>query len=425
MKVLIIGGGGREHALAWKVAQSPLVDKVYAAPGSDGMAAVADCTPISVTDFPALADFAKSRAVDLTLVGPEQPLVAGVVDYFTACGLKIFGPSQAAAQIEGSKSFAKALMDKYRIPTAAYETFTDYEVARDYLHQVGAPIVLKADGLAAGKGVTVALTMDEAEQALAAMMQGRKFADAGARVVIEEYLEGEEFSLMALVAGTRVLPLAIAQDHKRAFDGDKGPNTGGMGAYSPVPQISRRTVDEAVRTVLEPAAAAMQQEGRSFTGVLYAGLMLTASGPKVIEFNCRFGDPETQVILPRLQSDFVAAVLDLLAGKLPQLSWSGQTACGVVLAAKGYPGEYDKGGALGDLESLSPQALLFHAGTKKVGDAWQTNGGRVLLVTRLAGDLRSARDAANADLAAIATDDVFYRRDIGHHALKAVEQNFE
>ncbi|RYL90950.1 phosphoribosylamine--glycine ligase [Sporolactobacillus sp. THM19-2] len=422
MNILIVGGGGREHAMAWKVAQSTLVDKLYAAPGSDGIASVAECAPIDVMDFQGLADFAEGHDVDLTLVGPEQPLVGGIVDYFSARGLKIFGPSKAAARIEGSKSFAKALMKNNQIPTSHYQTFTDYQQAGDYLQQVGAPIVLKADGLAAGKGVIVAMTMAEAEQGLKAIMKDRKFADAGARVVIEEYLEGDEFSLMALVNGETVTPLAIAQDHKRSFDGDKGPNTGGMGAYSPVPQIPGKIADEAVQTILKPAASGMAQEGCPFTGVLYAGLMLTKDGPKVIEFNCRFGDPETQVVLPRLESDLVQVVLDVMDGGQPALSWSDKTAVGVVLATAGYPVSYPKGRKLGDLSALPDAALLFHAGTKKNGKDWLTSGGRVLLVTRLGDDLRTTRDAVNKDLERIATDDVFFRKDIGHRALEAAEK---
>jgi phosphoribosylamine--glycine ligase len=419
MNVLIVGGGGREHAMAWKASQSKLVEKVYAAPGSDGMASVAECVPIDVMDFEALAGFAKDHDVALTLVGPEQPLVGGIVDVFQANGLKVFGPSKAAAQIEGSKAFAKAIMEKYQIPTSHYQTFTVYQEASDYLQKVGAPIVLKADGLAAGKGVIVALTMAEAEDGLKMIMKDKKFADAGSRVVIEEYLEGEEFSLMALVNGNKVVPLAIAQDHKRAFEGDKGPNTGGMGAYSPVPQIAQSIVDEAVKTILQPTADGMVSEGFMFTGVLYAGLILTAAGPKVIEFNCRFGDPETQVVLPRLKSDFVQTVLDVLDGAQPQLAWSEKTAVGVVIASAGYPGSYEKNLKLGDLDALPEDALLFHAGTKKSAADWLTNGGRVLLVTRLGDDLRSARDAVNKDLESIQTDAVFFRKDIGHHALEA------
>lgn len=419
MNILIVGGGGREHALAWKLAQSPKVDQLYAAPGSDGISAVAKCVPIDVMDFEKLASFAENHNVDLTVVGPEQPLVGGIADCFSKKGLKVFGPEKAAARIEGSKSFAKELMKKYKIPTSHYQAFTDYQAASDYLQQTGAPIVLKADGLAAGKGVIVALTMDEAEQGLKTLMKDKKFADAGSCVVIEEYLEGEEFSLMALVHGKTVVPLAIAQDHKRACEGDKGPNTGGMGAYSPVPQIPQSAVDEAVRTIVEPAAAGLVREGCLFTGVLYAGLILTKTGPKVIEFNCRFGDPETQVVLPRLESDLVQVIVQLMDGAKPELSWSDKSAIGTVLASKGYPGSYNKGEKLGDLEALPENALLFHAGTQKSGKDWLTNGGRVLLVTRLGDGLREARDAVNRDLASIQTDAVFFRKDIGHRALEA------
>lgn len=419
MNILIVGGGGREHAMAWKVAQSDETDHLYVAPGSDGIAAVAECVPIDVMDFAGLAAFAHAHQIDLTLVGPEVPLVGGIVDYFIARGLKVFGPSKAAAQIEGSKSFAKQLMADYHIPTARYRTFTDYDEAENELHRIGAPVVLKADGLAAGKGVIVAKTMNEAETGLKIIMKDKKFAGAGDRVVLEEYLEGEEFSLMALVNGRRVTPLAPAQDHKRAFAGDKGPNTGGMGAYSPVPQIPQSVVDRAVDTILQPAADGMTREGRPFTGVLYAGLMLTAEGPKVIEFNCRFGDPETQVVLPRLQSDFIRAICDVMDGRQPDLSWSDQSAVGVVLAAEGYPAAYEKGQALGPIDKLAPEALVFHAGTKKSSGKWLTNGGRVLLVARLGDDLRQTRDAVNRDLERIATDAVFFRKDIAAHALNA------
>lgn len=417
MNILVIGSGGREHAIVWKLAQSPQVDKIYAAPGSDGMTGSAECVAIDEMDFAALSRFAKTHDVDLTIVGPEKPLVAGIADYFKKEGLAVFGPSKAAAQIEGSKDFAKELMKKYKIPTADYRTFSDYQKASDYLQTAGAPIVLKADGLAAGKGVIVALTMEEAENGLKTLMLGETFAEAAERVVIEEYLEGEEFSLMALVHGEMVVPLAIAQDHKRAFEGDKGPNTGGMGAYSPVPQIPDEAVAESIDTILKPAAKALVQEGCPFTGILYAGLMLTKNGPKVIEFNCRFGDPETQVVLPRLTSDLAAAITSLMDGGVPVLEWSDQTAVGAVLASKGYPVKYEKGKKLGRLDSLPEGSLLFHAGTKKSGSDWLTNGGRLLLVARLGTDLKAARDAVNRDLERIQTPNTFFRRDIGHRAL--------
>ncbi|MTT33033.1 phosphoribosylamine--glycine ligase [Terrilactibacillus sp. BCM23-1] len=420
MKVLVVGNGGREHVLAWKFAQSPKVDKVYAAPGSDGIKNVAECVAIDVLDFDGLSQFAKEAEIDLTMVGPEVPLVHGIVDHFKKEGLKIFGPTEAAAQIEGSKHFAKTLMTNYQIPTSEFQTFTDYDKAKDYIAEKGAPIVLKADGLAAGKGVIVAMTEEEAEAGLKEIMQDAAFGEAGSQVVIEDFLEGEEFSLMALVNGETVVPLAIAQDHKRAFEGDKGLNTGGMGAYSPVPQIPDSVVEEAIQTILIPTAKAMVKENCSFTGILYAGLMLTANGPKVIEFNCRFGDPETQVILPRLESDFVQAIEDVLAGQTPELTWTNQVALGTVLASSGYPKAYEKGNVIPHLAELNGEALVFHAGTKKVNDEWVTNGGRVLLVAKLADTLQEAQAQVNASMKKIESDATFYRKDIGHRALKAL-----
>lgn len=342
MNVLVIGRGGREHALAWKFAQSEKVEKVYVAPGNEGMRDVATPIDIDENDFDALVLFAKENHVELTFVGPEIPLMNGIVDRFKEEGLRVFGPNKAAAVIEGSKAFTKELMKKYNIPTAAYETFTDYEEAVQYIEKVGAPIVIKADGLAAGKGVTVAMTLEEALQAAKEMLQDVKFGEASKKVVIEEFLDGQEFSLMAFVNGTTVHPMVIAQDHKRAFDGDKGPNTGGMGAYSPVPQISESAVQEAIETVLYPTAKAMIQENRSFTGILYAGLILTNDGPKVIEFNARFGDPETEVVLPRLENDLVDVCNAVLDESELTLQWSDEAVIGVVLAAKGYPEAYKK-----------------------------------------------------------------------------------
>ncbi len=342
MNVLVIGRGGREHALAWKFAQSEKVEKVYVAPGNEGMRDVATPIDIDENDFDALILFAKENHVELTFVGPEIPLMNGIVDRFKEEGLRVFGPNKAAAVIEGSKAFTKELMKKYNIPTAAYETFTDYEEAVQYIEKVGAPIVIKADGLAAGKGVTVAMTLEEALQAAKEMLQDVKFGEASKKVVIEEFLDGQEFSLMAFVNGTTVHPMVIAQDHKRAFDGDKGPNTGGMGAYSPVPQISESAVQEAIETVLHPTAKAMIQENRSFTGILYAGLILTNDGPKVIEFNARFGDPETEVVLPRLENDLVDVCNAVLDESELMLQWSEESVVGVVLASKGYPEAYKK-----------------------------------------------------------------------------------
>lgn len=337
MNVLVIGRGGREHALAWKFAQSEKVEKVYVAPGNEGMRDVATPVDIDENDFDALVLFAKENNVELTFVGPEIPLMNGIVDCFKEEGLRVFGPNKAAAVIEGSKAFTKELMKKYDIPTAAYETFTDYEEAVQYIQKVGAPIVIKADGLAAGKGVTVAMTLEEALQAVKEMLQDVKFGAASKKVVIEEFLDGQEFSLMAFVNGTTVHPMVIAQDHKRAFDGDKGPNTGGMGAYSPVLQIPESAVQEAIQTVLHPTAKAMIAENRSFTGILYAGLILTNDGPKVIEFNARFGDPETEVVLPRLENDLVDVCNAVLDESELTLQWSEEAVIGVVLASKGYP----------------------------------------------------------------------------------------
>lgn len=363
MNVLVIGRGGREHALAWKFAQSEKVEKVYVAPGNEGMRDVATPVDIDENDFDALVLFAKENNVELTFVGPEIPLMNGIVDCFKEEGLRVFGPNKAAAVIEGSKAFTKELMKKYDIPTAAYETFTDYEEAVQYIQKVGAPIVIKADGLAAGKGVTVAMTLEEALQAVKEMLQDVKFGAASKKVVIEEFLDGQEFSLMAFVNGTTVHPMVIAQDHKRAFDGDKGPNTGGMGAYSPVLQIPESAVQEAIQTVLHPTAKAMIAENRSFTGILYAGLILTNDGPKVIEFNARFGDPETEVVLPRLENDLVDVCNAVLDESELTLQWSEEAVIGVVLASKGYPEAYKKGDIISGLDALQ-DVIVFHAGTK-------------------------------------------------------------
>jgi phosphoribosylamine---glycine ligase len=421
VKVLIIGRGGREHALCKKVSESPLVEKVFAAPGNDGMEDVAERVLIDESEHDQLIQFAILKEVGLTIIGPEVPLLEGLADKFQAAGLAVFGPSGLAAEIEGSKSFAKEIMRKYEIPTADYAVFTNFEEAKQYIEEKGAPIVIKADGLAAGKGVTVALTMEEALQSAEEMLVGQKFGEASARVVIEEFLAGEEFSLMAFVNGEIVIPLEIAQDHKRAFDGDNGPNTGGMGAYSPVPHIDKKTVETAIETILKPAANAMIQEGRSFCGILYAGLIATDKGPKVIEFNARFGDPETQVILPRLQSDLVQTILDLLAGKKPELVWDTQSMIGVVVAAKGYPDQYEKGAVLNGLTDFSQEVYTFHAGTNKnqLGE-FVTAGGRVLLVGAKAESLQEAQDTVYHELEKLSCDGVFYRKDIGSKAIGRV-----
>ncbi|HGA0512710.1 TPA: phosphoribosylamine--glycine ligase [Bacillus pacificus] len=416
MNVLVIGRGGREHALAWKFAQSEKVEKVYVAPGNEGMRDVATPVDIDENDFDALVLFAKENKVELTFVGPEIPLMNGIVDRFTEEGLRVFGPNKAAAVIEGSKAFTKELMKKYNIPTAAYETFTDYEEAVQYIQKVGAPIVIKADGLAAGKGVTVAMTLEEALQAVKEMLQDVKFGEASKKVVIEEFLDGQEFSLMAFVNGTNVHPMVIAQDHKRAFDGDKGPNTGGMGAYSPVPQIPESAVQEAIKNVLHPTAKAMIQENRSFTGILYAGLILTNDGPKVIEFNARFGDPETEVVLPRLENDLVDVCNAVLDESELTLQWSEEAVIGVVLASKGYPEVYKKGDIINGLDALQ-DVIVFHSGTAMKHGDFVTNGGRVLFVACKANSLQEAKDKVYKEIGKIESDGLFYRSDIGYRAI--------
>ncbi|MED4123604.1 phosphoribosylamine--glycine ligase [Halalkalibacterium halodurans] len=417
MNVLVIGSGGREHTIAWKFAQSEKVERVYVAPGNDGMSDVATCVAISEQDHDQLVAFAKENKIGLTFVGPEVPLLAGIVDRFQEEGLRVFGPSKRAAEIEGSKSYAKQVMKTYNIPTGSYEVFTSFDEAKAYVEAEGVPIVIKADGLAAGKGVVVALTNEEAIAALDDMLNQDKFGGAGARVVIEEYLEGEELSLMAFVHGETVIPMVGAQDHKRAFDGDQGPNTGGMGAYSPVPQFSDVQLKQAVNEILIPTARALMQEERSFTGILYAGLMMTADGPKVIEFNARFGDPETQVVLPRLKSDLVNVIESLLDGQEPELEWDEQAVLGVVLATKGYPGSYEKGYTISGLEQLEDDTLVFHAGTKREEEELVTNGGRVLLVAKQASTLREAQAAVYEEINKVKSDGLFYRKDIGSKAI--------
>ncbi|AND05939.1 phosphoribosylamine--glycine ligase [Bacillus thuringiensis] len=417
MNVLVIGRGGREHALAWKFAQSEKVEKVYVAPGNEGMRDVATPVDIDENDFDALVLFAKENKVELTFVGPEIPLMNGIVDRFNEEGLRVFGPNKAAAVIEGSKAFTKELMKKYDIPTAAYETFTDYEEAVQYIQKVGAPIVIKADGLAAGKGVTVAMTLEEALQAVKEMLQDVKFGAASKKVVIEEFLDGQEFSLMAFVNGTTVHPMVIAQDHKRAFDGDKGPNTGGMGAYSPVPQIPESAVQEAIKTVLHPTAKAMIAKNRSFTGILYAGLILTNDGPKVIEFNARFGDPETEVVLPCLENDLVDVCNAVLDESELTLQWSEEAVIGVVLASKGYPEAYKKGDIIKGLDALQ-DAIVFHSGTAMKHGDFVTNGGRVLFVACKANSLQEAKDKVYKEIGKIESDGLFYRSDIGYRAIE-------
>lgn len=418
MNVLVIGSGGREHAIAKQFSISPSVEKVFVAPGNDGMRGDAEVVAIDAMDFAGLAQFAKENAVALTFVGPEQPLAGGIVDFFTERGLRTFGPTKAAAQIEGSKSYAKEIMNKYNIPTAAHETFTEADKAVAYIKEQGAPIVIKADGLAAGKGVIVAMTEEEAIEAVQDMIGNQRFGESSSRVVVEEFLDGEEFSFMSFVHKGQIYPMVIAQDHKRAYDGDKGPNTGGMGAYSPVPQIAQNVVDRSYKEIVEPTVAAMEHEGVSFTGILYAGLILTKNGPKVIEFNARFGDPETQVVLPRMASDFGAFITALMDEKPFDLQWSEEAMLGVVIAAEGYPGELEKGNALPNLAALSSSHDVFHAGTKLVDDKFVGNGGRVLLVGAKATTLKEAQEKVYAGIATEEWTNFFFRKDIGWRTFK-------
>ena len=424
MKVLIIGGGGREHALAWKAAQSPRVDAVFVAPGNAGTARESKLTNVAIdaTDLAGLEAFARDNGVDLTIVGPEAPLVEGVVDRFRAAGLAIFGPTQAAAQLEGSKAFAKDFLARHAIPTAAYATFSDVEPALAYVREQGAPIVIKADGLAAGKGVIVAMSEAEAETAVRDILAGNAFGDAGARVVIEEFLEGEEASFIVMVDGEHVLPRATSQDHKRAGDGDTGPNTGGMGAYSPAPVVTRAVEKRIMDEVILPTVRGMAEEGHPYTGFLYAGLMISPQGaPKVIEYNCRFGDPETQPILLRLKSDLVGLCLAATRGQLAsqQCDWDTRAAVGVVMAAGGYPGDYRKGDVIEGLDGAEAVGCkVFHAGTALRDDGRVvTSGGRVLCVTALGARVTVAREHAYEGVAAIHWQDALYRRDIAHRAV--------
>ncbi|WP_314580736.1 phosphoribosylamine--glycine ligase [Enterococcus gilvus] len=411
MKVLIIGSGGREHAIAKKMLESPQVTDVFCAKGNPGMKKDGiQRVDIAEDDHEALIAFAKEQGIAWTFVGPEIPLLNGIVDDFQKAGLKIFGPNKAAAMIEGSKEFAKKLMVNNQIPTAEYEAFTDYEAACAYVREKGAPIVIKADGLAAGKGVTVALTLDDALQALKEMMTDHRFGESGDKVVVEEFLAGEEFSLLAFVKDEEVYPMVIAQDHKRAYDGDQGPNTGGMGAYSPVPQISSEMVTSALEKIVKPAALGMIKNDTPFTGILYAGLIATEKGPKVIEFNARFGDPETQVVLPRLTSDLAQIIDDLLNNRKPELTWSERASVGVVLAAEGYPNDYKKGM---DIPTFNDQVTVYYAGVADKNEAIVASGGRVLLVEAEADTIEAAQKKVYQALDEATTKNYFYRRDIG------------
>jgi len=419
MKVLVIGGGGREHALAWKLARSPRVSKVYVAPGNAGTAREDGVKNVDITDHDALVAFAQQEQIALTVVGPEAPLAAGVVDSFQAAGLKIFGPTQRAAQLESSKDFAKAFMQRHRIPTAAYQTFTDAQAAHKYVDGRGAPIVIKADGLAAGKGVVVAATLKEAHDAIDMMLTDNKMGAAGSRVVIEDFLDGEEASFIVLVDGRHALALATSQDHKRLKDGDAGPNTGGMGAYSPAPVVTPSVHAKVMREIIKPAIAGMEQDGSPFVGFLYAGLMIDKAGQvDVVEFNCRLGDPETQPIILRLKSDLVTLLDHALAGTLDQAEaeWDPRAALGVVLAAHGYPDAPRKGDAITGLPPAGDDYHVFHSGTALDGDQVVATGGRVLCVAALGHNVKTAQRRAYEIAGSIRFDGMQMRRDIGHRA---------
>ena len=417
MNILVIGSGGREHALFWKLSESPQTERIYAIPGNPGMG---EMTDIVVTDNAAILQFAKEKDIGLVVVGPEVPLMNGLVDDLEAAGIPAFGPRANAAEIEGSKSFAKDLMKKYGIPTARYEVFAEAEAARAYIRSEGTPIVVKADGLAAGKGVVVAMTEQEALDAVDAIMENNSFGDAGERVVIEEFMEGEEASLLAFTDGTVIRPMISAQDHKRAFDGDKGPNTGGMGTYAPAPVMTPELTERAVEEILKPTISAMEKEGRAYRGCLYLGLMITADGPKVVEFNARFGDPETQVVLPLLDGDLVQIMHACAGGTLADvpIRWKDGAAVCVVLAAGGYPASYEKGNeiyGIGNAEKLG--ALVFHAGTAKKNGKIVTNGGRVLGVVGMGKDIASAVQSAYDAVDQISFKGEYHRKDIAHRAL--------
>ncbi|MBN3263677.1 phosphoribosylamine--glycine ligase [Pectobacterium brasiliense] len=424
MNILVIGNGGREHALAWKASQSPLAKRVYVAPGNAGTALEPALTNVDIaaTDIPALVAFAQENHIDLTIVGPETPLVIGVVDAFQSAGLKIFGPTQGAAQLEGSKAFTKDFLARHNIPSAEYQNFTEVEPALAYVRSKGAPIVIKADGLAAGKGVIVAMTLQEAENAIQDMLAGNAFGDAGHRIVVEEFLDGEEASFIVMVDGKNVLPMATSQDHKRVGDKDTGPNTGGMGAYSPAPVVTDEIHQRVMNQVIWPTVNGMAAEGNTYVGFLYAGLMISADGqPKVIEFNCRFGDPETQPIMLRLRSDLVELCLAACDGTLDQKDsvWDERPSLGVVLAAGGYPADYNTGDVIsGLLQQDAEDGKVFHAGTKLNGINVVTNGGRVLCVTALGNTVAEAQQRAYEIAAGIQWQGVFCRKDIGYRAIE-------
>ncbi len=421
MKILVVGSGGREHALAWKLAQSKRIQMVLVAPGNGGTATDPRLKNIFITDPVQLADFAQQEQIALTVVGPEAPLAAGIVDVFRERGLKIFGPTQKAAQLESSKDFAKAFMQRHGIPTAKYQSFSDAAAAHQYIKEQGAPIVIKADGLAAGKGVVVAMTLDEAHGAVDMMLSDNRFGDAGARVVIEEFLDGEEASFIVMVDGKNILPLATSQDHKRLLDKDEGPNTGGMGAYSPAPIVTPQLHARVMREIIQPAVQGMARDGIPYTGFLYAGLMIDAQGnPRTLEFNCRMGDPETQPIMARLKTDLVAVMEHAVEGKLDQieLDWDRRTALGVVMAAGGYPDAPKKGDVITGIPEETTDSMTFHAGTVLENGQLKTSGGRVLCVVGLGDTVRVAHKIAYEALDQIRFDGMQFRRDIGWRAMR-------
>lgn len=423
MKILVIGSGGREHALVWKIAQSKKVEKIYCAPGNAGIAQIAECISIKAEDLAELLSFAQQEKIDLTVVGPEVPLTLGIVDLFNEHGLKIFGPSRLAAEIEGSKAFAKDLMYKYQIPTAAYGVFTESVSAKEFLDDIGLPCVVKADGLAAGKGVLICENRSEAEKAIEEILCDNKFGTAGNCCVIEEFLKGQEVSMLAFTDGETIVPMVSAQDHKRIFDNDQGLNTGGMGAYSPAPIYTANIHQQVIREVFEKTVSAMKAEGRVFKGVLYAGLMLTDKGPKVLEFNARFGDPETQVVLPRLCSDLVDIMEAVIEGNLNEelVKWRDEAAVCVVLASGGYPETAEKGKVIQGLEIAAQNALVFHAGTKMDKGNILTDGGRVVGISALGNDIKSAIDKAYQAVDKVYFENMHFRKDIGQKALTAQE----
>ena len=427
MKILVIGSGGREHALVWKISQSPLVKKIYCAPGNAGISEIAENVNTESTDIKGLVEFAIKNSIDFTVVGPELPLTLGIVNEFEKRGLKIFGPSKEAAEIEGSKVFAKYMMKKYKIPTAKYESFNSQKDAKDYILSLQSsavsfqPVVIKADGLAAGKGVIICNTIEEAVKAIDSIMVEKLFGSAGNKVIIEEYLKGEEASFMVFSDGEDILPIASAQDHKQIYDGDRGPNTGGMGAYSPAPVITEKISREILDTIIKPLISGMKKEGKTYKGILYAGLMIVNGKPFVLEFNCRFGDPETQPILVRMESDIVSIMMSVVEGRLKgkEIQWRNEPSVCVVMVAGGYPDKYEKGKEIGGLDETKniENLWVFHAGTSKIGNKVVTNGGRVLGVTSLGTNFEDAIDRAYKGVSLIKWDGAYFRRDIGRKAL--------